>query len=238
MLGPSGSGKSTLLRVDRRVVAPRCRHGVARRRRHHPPADAPAQHRHGVPGRAAVPPPRCRREHRLRAANAQMAGVGDRRPRRRVARPRRPRRLRPQRVDRLSGGEKKRVALARSLAPRPRCLLLDEPLTGLDRELHDRLIAELAEVLRATATTAVLVTHDRDEAARSVVSGSIGSWSGASILSWRPDRCRNRSRAHLHRDFSRCGRSGSGEEIDGRACSEPSRRTFGSCRSCSCCRRR
>ena len=68
-------------------------------------------------------------------------------------------------VDRLSGGEKKRVALARSLAPRPALLLLDEPLTGLDRELHDRLIAVLGEVLRATATTAVLVTHDRDEAA-------------------------------------------------------------------------
>ena len=69
------------------------------------------------------------------------------------------------RIDRLSGGEKKRVALARSLAPRPALLLLDEPLTGLDRELHDRLIAELAEVLEATATTAVLVTHDREEAA-------------------------------------------------------------------------
>ncbi len=69
------------------------------------------------------------------------------------------------RVDRLSGGEKKRVALARSLAPRPAVLLLDEPLTGLDRELHDRLIGEVGDVLRATATTAVLVTHDRDEAA-------------------------------------------------------------------------
>ena len=68
------------------------------------------------------------------------------------------------RIERLSGGEKKRVALARSLAPRPAVLLLDEPLTGLDRELHDRLIAELAEVLRATGTTAVVVTHDRDEA--------------------------------------------------------------------------
>jgi thiamine transport system ATP-binding protein len=43
--------------------------------------------------------------------------------------------------------------------------LLDEPLTGLDRELHDRLIAELRDVLHATAMTAVLVTHDRDEAA-------------------------------------------------------------------------
>ena len=78
------------------------------------------------------------------------------------------------RVDRLSGGEKKRVALARSLAPRPAVLLLDEPLTGLDRELHDRLIGELGEVLRTTATTAVLVTHDRDEAA--ALAGRVVQW--------------------------------------------------------------
>jgi len=68
------------------------------------------------------------------------------------------------RVDRLSGGEAKRVALARSLAPRPAVLLLDEPLTGLDRDLHDRLAAELATLLRSTGTTAVLVTHDVEEA--------------------------------------------------------------------------
>ena len=67
-------------------------------------------------------------------------------------------------VDRLSGGEAKRVALARSLAPRPTVLLLDEPLTGLDRELHDRLALDLAGLLRSTSTTAVLVTHDIDEA--------------------------------------------------------------------------
>jgi len=79
------------------------------------------------------------------------------------------------RVDRLSGGEKKRVALARSLAPRPAVLLLDEPLTGLDRDLHDRLITELGDVLRATATTAVLVTHDRDEAA--ALAGRVVHWS-------------------------------------------------------------
>ena len=65
----------------------------------------------------------------------------------------------------LSGGEAKRVALARSLAPRPRVLLLDEPLTGLDRDLHDRLATDLAALLRSTGTSALLVTHDRDEAA-------------------------------------------------------------------------
>jgi len=67
-------------------------------------------------------------------------------------------------VTKLSGGEAKRVALARSLAPRPAVLLLDEPLTGLDRELHDRLATELSALLRATGTTALLVTHDVDEA--------------------------------------------------------------------------
>ena len=68
------------------------------------------------------------------------------------------------RVTDLSGGEAKRVALARTLAPRPRVVLLDEPLTGLDRELHDQLVHDLAGVLRGTNTTALLVTHDRDEA--------------------------------------------------------------------------
>ncbi len=67
-------------------------------------------------------------------------------------------------VTALSGGEAKRVALARSLAPGPSVLLLDEPLTGLDRELHHRLTGEVRRILLATATTALLVTHDPDEA--------------------------------------------------------------------------
>lgn len=68
-------------------------------------------------------------------------------------------------VTSLSGGEAKRVALARSLAPAPPVLLLDEPLTGLDAELHDRLVLDLASLLRATGTAALLVTHDAVEAA-------------------------------------------------------------------------
>lgn len=67
-------------------------------------------------------------------------------------------------VTELSGGERQRVALARSLAPRPRLLLLDEPLSALDRALRERLAADLAVLLRQTRTTAILVTHDEEEA--------------------------------------------------------------------------
>ena len=64
----------------------------------------------------------------------------------------------------LSGGEAQRVALARALAPRPRLLLLDEPLAALDRSLRERLLADLRVVLEITGTTALFVTHDQAEA--------------------------------------------------------------------------
>lgn len=70
----------------------------------------------------------------------------------------------PRPVATLSGGERQRVALARALAPEPQLLLLDEPLSALDRGLRDRLATDLRAALVATGTTALFVTHDHDEA--------------------------------------------------------------------------
>ena len=67
----------------------------------------------------------------------------------------------------LSGGERQRVALARALAPQPRVLLMDEPFSGLDGQLRDRVRRETLELLRETGTTTIIVTHDPGEAMRS-----------------------------------------------------------------------
>jgi thiamine transport system ATP-binding protein len=64
----------------------------------------------------------------------------------------------------LSGGEKQRVALARTLAPEPKFVMLDEPLGALDRSLRERLLVETRAILRDRGVTALVVTHDRDEA--------------------------------------------------------------------------
>ena len=64
----------------------------------------------------------------------------------------------------LSGGQRQRVALARALAPNPDLILLDEPLSNLDVQVRQYLRYEIRQVLRETGTTAVFVTHDREEA--------------------------------------------------------------------------
>src|SRR5262245_34240155 len=64
----------------------------------------------------------------------------------------------------LSGGQQQRVAIARALAPRPELLLLDEPFSSLDTDLRERLSHELRDIIKASGATAVLVTHDQQEA--------------------------------------------------------------------------
>jgi ABC-type Fe3+/spermidine/putrescine transport system ATPase subunit len=67
-------------------------------------------------------------------------------------------------VDELSGGEQQRIALARTLAPSPRLLLLDEPLANLDRRLREELVDELRAIIRRVGVTTIFVTHDQAEA--------------------------------------------------------------------------
>ncbi|MER8154675.1 ABC transporter ATP-binding protein [Streptomyces sp. NPDC094472] len=164
VLGPSGSGKSTMLRV----VA-----GLQ-------PADAgrvwlAGQDQNGVPThRRGVG--LMFQDHQLFpqrdvggnvAFGLRMRKVGRAEADRRVAEllelvglpgaQRRP-------VDSLSGGEQQRVALARALAPRPKLLMLDEPLGQLDRGLRERLVVELRELFARLGTTVLAVTHDQGEA--------------------------------------------------------------------------
>ena len=164
VLGPSGGGKSTLLRVVAGLEEPVAGRVILDER---DLAGVPA-HERGVglmfQDYALVP-------HRNVAQNVafglRMAGQDAAATRARV------RELlelvglpgaeeRP--VAQLSGGEQQRVALARALAPRPRLLMLDEPMGSLDRALRERLPEELRAIFAELGLTVIYVTHDQDEA--------------------------------------------------------------------------
>lgn len=83
-------------------------------------------------------------------------------------------------VGTLSGGQAGRVALARALAPAPRLLLLDEPLSALDEQLKYELAADIRDILRAEGTTALYVTHDQAEA--ELVADTVGVMDKGKIL--------------------------------------------------------
>jgi thiamine transport system ATP-binding protein len=164
LVGPSGSGKSTLLRVIAGLLRPDA--GTISWDGDDVTNVAPYRRRIGLVFQDEQLFP-----HLDVAGNIGFGPRMARWPRRRIAE-RTGELLHLVRLDgfgarsihELSGGEAKRVALARALATSPRVLLLDEPLTGLDRQLHDELVVELSAILRSINTTAIHVTHDLDEA--------------------------------------------------------------------------
>ncbi|MFD4547528.1 ABC transporter ATP-binding protein [Streptomyces sp. NPDC058466] len=164
VLGPSGSGKSTLLRAVAglqsldagRVVldghdqsgVPAHKRGVGLMFQDHqlfPQRDVGGNVAFGL---------------RMRGAPKAQQALGVRELLELVGLPGAERRA----VAELSGGEQQRVALARALAPRPRLLMLDEPLGQLDRSLRERLVVELRELFGELGTTVLAVTHDQGEA--------------------------------------------------------------------------
>lgn len=82
----------------------------------------------------------------------------------------------------LSGGQQQRVALARALAPEPQLLLLDEPFSNLDVELRRRLSHEVRDILKSRGTSAILVTHDQEEAF--AVSDHVGVFREGRLEQW------------------------------------------------------
>jgi ABC-type sulfate/molybdate transport systems ATPase subunit len=163
VLGANGAGKSTLLRVAGALLVPRAGAVLL--------DGAPASERDVRLATAAVLQRPLLRRGTVRA-NAET-GLRFRGVPRSTARARAQTWLerlgvadladRPAQT--LSGGEAQRVSLARAFAVAPRLLLLDEPFAGLDAPTRGELLADLRELLAATATAALFVTHDRHEAA-------------------------------------------------------------------------
>lgn len=100
----------------------------------------------------------------------------------------------------LSGGQQQRVALARALAPKPRVLLLDEPLSALDLKLRQKVRLELKSLQRDTGITFIFVTHDQEEAL--TMSDRIAVMSNGHVQQvGTPDEIYSRPRNHFVADF-------------------------------------
>jgi ABC-type sugar transport system ATPase subunit len=178
ILGPNGAGKTTLLRliaglerprsgrilIGDGVVQPRGRHDVAYVFQEHVFLSQPVRENIelGLRLRRVT-----RQERRARVAEAaRMLGITD---------------LLERRADRLSGGEGRRVSIARALCLRAPVALLDEPLGGLDPPTYARLLDDLPRLLEAFGSTNLLVTHDHREALRLaedlvvIVDGRVGA---------------------------------------------------------------
>jgi len=82
----------------------------------------------------------------------------------------------------LSGGQQQRVALARALAPKPKLLLMDEPFSNLDSELRRQLSVEVRDILKEEGITAIMVTHDQNEAF--TVSDKLGVLGEGTLQQW------------------------------------------------------
>jgi ABC-type sugar transport system ATPase subunit len=152
ILGPNGAGKSTLLETVGRIL-PASSGGVS------------------FDGRVATVMQNAGLARRTALANVELALAwwgtprGERRERALTALASlRAEHLADRAATRLSGGERRRVHLARGLAIRPDLLLLDEPFAGLDPEAHAALLADAGTALRAAAGSVVVVVHDRNEA--------------------------------------------------------------------------
>ncbi|HEY6809049.1 MAG TPA: ABC transporter ATP-binding protein [Gemmatimonadales bacterium] len=160
LLGPSGSGKTTLLRLLAGFETPDA--GSVRVEGEDVTAVPPARRRFGMVFQHYALFP-----HLDVGENVAfgLAAEGDRARRTAEA-------LRlvdlagfeRRKVQELSGGQQQRVALARALAPEPRVLLLDEPLSNLDPSLRERTRRELRELIQRVGITTVFVTHEQDEA--------------------------------------------------------------------------
>ena len=165
LLGPSGSGKSTLLRLLGGYLAPTS--GKVWINDHDVTAEPPERRKTGMVFQNYALFPHLSALENV-AFGLRVQGVAKKEREARAhemldwvglthdERARHP--------AQLSGGQQQRVALARALAFRPSLLMLDEPFANLDRSLRERLREEMREIQRRAGTTAILVTHDRDEA--------------------------------------------------------------------------